>query len=304
MKAGGSFLYVGGHELSRYALGGSEPLRSMKINDYVLNAVLALDSSGNLYVGNGDLSYPRLYVYNAHSLRPVRVLDAPPFRSVAVDQLDYVYGGDGLVFVYAPGGTRQVFIIRGGGHDAGCLAFDHSGNLYAAEGLGVSVFTPTKKPGHMKLLRSIREGIHGAGPLTFGPSGDLFVANRSGDVSVFPPGGSKPVQRIRKGVKDPSALAVDSKGLLYVANAPDDVAGWVSVYADGGSKPIREITDGIYTPLSLALDPSDNLYVMNVYGGVRSGRQTVTVYAPGGAKLLRTITHGTNGGQSLIIGSP
>jgi|HubBroStandDraft_1064217.scaffolds.fasta_scaffold221123_2 hypothetical protein len=67
-EGSGPFLYVGGDELSMYALGSSMPLRSVKVNAYVSFAQLALDSHGHLCLANGDISYPQLFEFDARTL--------------------------------------------------------------------------------------------------------------------------------------------------------------------------------------------------------------------------------------------
>jgi hypothetical protein len=310
----GPFLYVGGHTLSMYALGYSEPLRSAKRDDYVTRALLAFDRHGHLCEANGDISAEQFLTYDARTLKLLHVLNGTgAFDSLVSDRLGYVYAGaDVRIYVYAPGCERVVNIIRRG-YGAVRLAFDHAGNLYAQGPTSVSVFAPTQTPGHMKFVRRITDGLNNPGALAIGPSGNLFVANwtarrfpKHAFVAVYKPGGSVPVRRITEGLKVPWTLAADSKGRLYVANTETPYGGrsWISVYAPGATQPMNEIVDGINTPSSLAIDPSDNLYVMNQYLGIPKGHQTVTVYAPGGTKLLQTITKGAYGGQSLVIGSP
>ena len=311
----GPFLYVGSHKLSKYALGSSEPLRTIEIDNSVDRPALAIDAHANLFEANGNPSYSRLLIYDARSLKLLRAVDIGWIASLVVDRSDDLYAANGAgIWVFAPGAKRLIYTIRRGAGSAQALAFDRSGNLFAAniQARSVSVYAPTKRSGHMKWIREIHDGIDNPDALAFAPSGDLFVANLlpgNGFISVYPPGGSKPERRITSGVNSPWQLTVDSKGRLYVGNVPPNGPphrrwrGWVSVYAPGDTQPIGEITVGIYTPLSLAIGPSDDLYVGNAHYGDQKGHVTVTVYTPGGAKLLRTITEGINGGLALLIGS-
>ncbi|MGC1759347.1 MAG: hypothetical protein WA742_08340, partial [Candidatus Cybelea sp.] len=290
-----------GWDISKYALGSSQPLRTAENTD--ITTALALDHFGNLSAveGYGSVS-GQIQAYNARDLKLVRTIrNTPSFSSQAVtDRSGHLYVADhGPIWVYAPGARRLIYRIRHGAEDAHALAFDVSGNLYAGNRSHlVSVFVPTQKPGHMALSRSIRDGVDHPEALAVGPSGELFVANSpdcnppcgKGSVTVYPPGSSKPMLRITDGVDAPFRLAVDSTGVLYVANTPlvrhIHPRGWISVYAPGGIRPMRKITDGVRGPIALALDPSDNLYVANAYD------HSVTVYSPGGATLLYKITKG------------
>jgi len=311
----GPFLYVGGWKLSMYALGSSEPVHLAKVNPAtVYKATLALDLHGHLCEGNGEISGPAILAYNARTLKLVdAVSGVGAFSALVADRRGYLYAatnGAG-VDVYAPGCTQLVDVIRRGANAAGPLVFDRSGNLYAGiqPHYAVSVYAPTKRPGHMTLVRQIRDGISGApNALAIGPTDDLFVANwrcsACSDryyVTVYQPGGSKPVLKITKGIKEPFAMAVDSKGYLYVANDPryggGENHGWISVYAPGGSQPVRKVR--VYNPVALALDPSDNLYVANP-----AKRSSVLVYSAGATKLLLTIKAGVDQPTALLIGSP
>jgi hypothetical protein len=304
----GQFLYVGGAKLSMYALGSSKPLHSVKVNDYVSSAEVALDLHGHLCMSNGDISYAQLFEVDARTLKIVReVHGVGAYPALLADRRGYLYAstGGGDIEVYAPGCTHRVNVIRRGVDVVGRMVFDRSGNLYAAmqPHYAVSVYAPTKRPGHMRLVRQIRDGLSRPLALAIGPSDDLFVANwnystKDAHITVYRPGGSRPV-RITKSIKaPPSALAVDSKGRLYAAipNYPVP-SGWISVYAPGGSQPVRKVR--VYDPVSLAVDPSDNLYVVNL-----QRQNSVLVYSPGATKLLLKITDGINIASGLVIGSP
>jgi hypothetical protein len=308
---GGPFLYVGGHKISKYALGSSEPVRSAKRDENVTYAHLAFDRHGDLCEASGDISAEQFLTYDARTLKLLHVLNgAGAFDALVTDRLGYVYASAYRIYVYAPGCRRLVNVIHPRDDGFVRLVFDQAGNLYAQGSTAVSVFAPAEKPGHMRFVRRIRKGINNPGALAIGPSGDLFVASWGGRhsyVTEYRPGGSVPVRTITEGIEHPWILAADSQGRLYVANAPLYPPGgrsWISVYPPNATRPMRKIVDGINTPSSLGIDPSDNLYVMNEYDGDPHGHQTVTVYASGGTKLLQTITKGDYGGQTLIIGSP
>lgn len=299
----GPFLYVGGSKLSMYSLGGTMPLHSTATSA-VARAALALDSHGDLCEANDNVSAAAIYAFDARTLTLKSTLSGEGFGALAADRFGYLYGSNGVdIFVYAPGCTHRVNIVR----HCSCwpLAFDHAGNLYAGAGREVRIYTPAQKRGALTFVRALRDGIDGTAALAVGRSGALFVAN-SGDssVSVFAPNSSTPKRRITKGLDYPEALAVDSRGSLYVANVPDSppsAAGWVSVYAPGRAQPVRYLRyrRGV-APSALVVDPSDNLYVATYV----HGHSAVQVYDPGARKLLRTIVKDVDRPTALLIGSP
>jgi sugar lactone lactonase YvrE len=307
-EGSGPFLYVGGFKLSMYALGSTKPLHVAKVNPQsVLRAAIALDLHGHLCEANGEVSEAQLLEYDADTLKFVKGLTGVgAYPAIVADRLGYLYASTdstGIV-VYAPGCTHEVHVIRHAAGNVGQLIFDRSGDLYVGlQSSAVSVYAPTKRPGHMRLIRRIRDGLSDPGALAIGPSGKLFVGNYTkeggGYITVYPPDGSKPVLRITKGLEVPGALAVDSKGRLYVAvpNYAMHSGGWISVYPPGGSQPVRKVH--IPNPVALALDPSDNLYIAN-----QARDNSVLVYGAGATKLLYTIKLGNNQPSALLIGSP
>jgi sugar lactone lactonase YvrE len=308
-QTGHQFLYVGGGKLSEFALGESTPRR--RLNPDLGVVALAFDpSSGILYAGNGSISWGTLSSYDAKSLTPLNTFNGiDGIVSLAVDRSEYLYAARCTrgILVFAPGGTKLVNQIQRGTRRVCGLAFDGSGQLYAANDRSVNVYAPAQNPGHLKLVRTITDGIDRADEIAFGPSGQLYVVNRGsrrGFVSVYAAGGSAPVRRITTAIDAPVQLAVDSANRLYVANAPwgpgGALAGWVSAYNSDG-KLLRKITDGIDHPTALALDSSGELYATNPY---HRPHGSVTVYSAGGAALLRTIVHGIAQPSSLLTASP
>jgi hypothetical protein len=311
-QGSGPFLYVAGLKLSMYALGSSKPLHVAEVNPSTVGfPAIALDLHGHLCEASGGISYPYLFEYDAATLTFVNGLGGiGTYPSLVADHLGYLYAstpGAGII-VYAPGCLQQVNAIRRGATNIGSLVFDRLGNLYKSNGAPnntVSIYAPTKQPGHMRFIREIRQGLSAPSSLAIGPTGDLFVANysyseKNSYITVYAPGGSKPVLTITKGIKTAGWLAVDSTGRLYVA-VPDYAVrhgGWVSVYPPGATQPVRKVR--VDNPTALALDSSGKLYVAN------SGRHSwVLVYSAGATKLLQTIKiSGPDEPSQLLIASP
>jgi Beta-propeller repeat len=127
---------------------------------------LAFDSGGNLYAAQGPVNF----------------------------------GGDPMIFKFAPDGTRTIFAgpekFATGEYPVG-LAFDGSGNLYVS----IETFTD---PGADSIIYFTQTGVRNTFAtgltfprgLAFDSSGNLFVAEANaipdGDILKFPPAGGSP----------------------------------------------------------------------------------------------------------------
>jgi sugar lactone lactonase YvrE len=135
------------------------------------------------------------------------------------------------------------------GTDAGGLAFDNSGYLYAISGyFDVAVFAP----GSRSFVRTITDGVFEPLAIAVDRSGNLYVANGhngyKGNIAVYPPGSGTPSRTITEDIYDPESLAFDSAGNLYVGNGL--YADAVTVYSPNGTL-LRTITDGVRDPQSM-----------------------------------------------------
>jgi hypothetical protein len=107
-KNAGPFLYVAGTSISRYALGGSKPIRSTP-TPYNVQSSLALDSNRNLVCeSNGNPSFGQLVAYDARTLKLVGSLNTYTLTSIVADQSGYVYGAaSDIIEVFRPGCTNS-----------------------------------------------------------------------------------------------------------------------------------------------------------------------------------------------------
>lgn len=112
--------------------------------DYGINAPtsLAFDSTGNLFIGDGDPSGGRIEVlsttqqltYFATGLTPAGVYGDPGIFGLAIDRSNNIYVSDPItnqILKVTPGGSSSVF-ATGLGSVRG-LAFDAAGNLFAVD---------------------------------------------------------------------------------------------------------------------------------------------------------------------------
>lgn len=177
------------------------------------------------------------------------------------------------------------------GFNAGGLAFDSRGKLYAITGsFDVSIYAA----GSRKFIGTITSGLHTPLAVAVDRSDNLFVANEIAEnVLEFFHGHKQPGRVIAQGINDPAALAFDSQGNLYVANL---FGPTVTVYSPNGEL-IRTIQDGVVGPEAIALDSKDTLFVAN---GAAGYGMTVTIYKPQSDKRIATIVSG-QGPASVAI---
>lgn len=239
-------------------------------------ALPTLDGSGNLFT---YCAASRLCEYADAKQQVIRRIALRHFNSggsaLAVDASGNlaVDSPTGPILVFAPGATQPSWKFTSGLDYSSFLAFDSSGDLYAAN----------------------------------------FGANDqdAGSVTVYAQGTTSPIRTITNGVVKPSSLAFDRSGNLYVLNGctltPSGGCSQlpaVTVYAPGGSTPIRTVTNSVEGSGGLSLDPSGNLYVANVGYRFKSPPDpgSVAVYAPGSSSPMRTVTSGIQNPRALGIG--
>jgi len=208
------FLYVGGAELSQYALGSSKPLHTVNLS--LGASAIALNGRGNLFLANGGVSEGYIAVYDAQSLNLLRseqltddtfLADrtaAPARRPRSSYRLRRIG--------YRP--RRPPWRVTGEISQPAALAVDSKGTLYVASA----------------------------------PVG--FKEHNSGCVTVYSAGATKPLRKIVAGIDRQLALVLDSSDRLYVADGGKSA---VTVYSAGGAKLLQTITDGIRVAEALAI---------------------------------------------------
>jgi sugar lactone lactonase YvrE len=267
-------------------------------NDVENPTTLALDGSGNLYVGNSTSSNEgNVSVYAPKSVQPLRTLSGVvgvPKGLVANDVgrlfvvAQYRSGCCQLVGtggVYAAGGTKPRENLKGLSGFAHSPVLDRSGNLYVGNFDVFPGWVSVYPRGHHIPSHVINTGIGLPIQLALTPDGDLVVLNGlfSGgyNVTVYPAGTGTPSLTITAGLHQCTGIAVDADGNIYVANDKDKTRrGSVTAYQSGQTTLWRSIHAGITSPAALAFDSSGRLYVANV---PRKGANSIVVFAPGGS---------------------
>jgi hypothetical protein len=264
---------------------------------------LALDDTGDLYVGNattsnqGDVS-----VYAPKSVTPARILGGvigvpKGLVADAAGRL-FVVGQyragccelEGTGAIYAPGSTKPQQRLKGLSGFAHSPVIDTTGNLYVANFDVFPGWVSVYGPGRNVPSRVIEKGIGLPIQLALAPNGDLVVVNglfnHTSDVVVYHAGKSVPSLTITAGVNYPTGIAVDAGGNIYVANeGTKKIASSITVYRKGQKALWRSIHSGITFPAALAFDRSGRLYVTNVPD---KGANTIAVFAAGGSTPTHT----------------
>ena len=209
---------------------------------------IALDSSGNLYAANYDIS----------TIQKVSPAGAGSvFASTAGYPLCLGFDSAGNLYAGCSGGsfanTIQKFTPGGGGsvfagtdpREAIGLAFDRAGNLYASDDNYIEKCSSTGSD-----LGAFASGLSGARGLAFDGSGNLYVTMVLNNIiEEFTPGGVGSVFA-SGGLDGPYALAFDSLGSLYVANLYNNS---VEQFSSAGVD-LGVFASGLSTPYSIAIE--------------------------------------------------
>ena len=189
----------------------------------------------------------------------------------AVDIL-YVSMGDNTIVSFDTTGnngltiaaTKAVFANTNLNGPQG-LAFDSSGNLYAANTFDGTSGTISKFNAAGAYVSNITSNLNRPHSLAFDSSGNLYAANPyvgNGAISKFNASGTY-VSNITSNLNRPGGLAFDSTGNLYAANYSGNTISKFN--ASGGFLSSIGSSSNLNNPLGLAFDSSGNLYVSNVY---------------------------------------
>jgi sugar lactone lactonase YvrE len=249
---------------------------------------VAVDSSGNLYVGDGNNN--RVLYYPAGSTTATRV-----------------YGQNGS---FTSGTANNGGISANSLQGPGGLAVDSSGNLYI-EATNRILFFPA---GSTTATRVYGQGgsfttqtpnyngvsatsIGGEGAIALDGSGNLYYADQLNHRVLFYPAGSTTATRVygqngsftsntannggisANSLDQPSAVALDASGNLYVTEYlnnrvlfyPAGSTTATRVYGQGGSFTSQTgnlggiSANSVDQPVGVAVDPSGNLFVSDIF---------------------------------------
>ena len=177
---------------------------------------IALDSSGNVYVG--DTGIDKITPGGVKS-NFVSTLNLP--YGLAFDSAGNLYEADintGHIYKFTSAGVQSTF--ASGLSDPWGLAFDSSGNLYEADANSGHIYKFT--PGGTQ--STFASGLNDPQALAFASNGDLYDADANGTIYKFTSSGTQSVfASLSNG--DADGLAFDGDGNLYVSNVPNANVG-------------------------------------------------------------------------------
>ena len=245
----------------------------------------AFDSQGNLLVcGWTTGTFPGQTNFGARDLFLMKwsLTNAP------VPETNFLFVGNwnNTITRYTPDGTPSTFASSSLASPVG-LAFDRSGNLYAANRTAntITKFAPDGTP-----TTFASSNLNLPSALAFDRNGNLYAANHViNTITKFAPDGT-PTLFANSGLSTPQGMAFDSSGNLYAANGGNNT---ITKYApDGTSSTFAN--SGLNNPRALAFDRNGNLYAASIDGN------TVTKYTPGGTPSM-FITSGLTSPNGLAF---
>lgn len=211
---------------------------------------VALDASGNLYVGHPATgTIEKFSPAGAHVGVFATIGSSGPYgpQGLAFDAAGNLYAtdpNDNTVKKFTPSGARSVFATSGLSYPTG-LAFDTAGNLYVSNGNADSIRRFSPAGADLGVFAS----TGGASPygLAFDRTGNLFVANGGGNtiVKITPSG----VGTVFANVPAPLAVAFDGTGVLYATSTG---TGSVERFSPAGAA-LGPVVTGLYLPAYIAL---------------------------------------------------
>jgi sugar lactone lactonase YvrE len=242
---------------------------------------VALDSAGNLYVGD----------QNNHTIR--EVTPAGVVTTLA--------GQAGVSGFLDATGTNALFHYPDG------VALDGAGNLYVADsGNGaIRILTPT---GTNWVVSTLATGFSNPNGVAVDTNGNVYVGDSGNNqIEQVTPAGM--VTTLVTGLGFPNLVALDGAGTMYVTDSGDNTirkvtpvgTNWVVTTLAGCSTCPSGFADGtggaarFYYPLGMALDTNGNVYVSD------NGNSAIRKVTPTGK--VTTLAGGANGAFADGTGS-
>lgn len=279
---------------------------------------LAMDKSGNLYVGSttsADNNGGYINVFSPGGTTPARKisnLGGTPL-GLAVNAAGQLYSvlqvriggvkmrGKGLMFkAGASTPSRTLQGLDPFSHDP---AFDDKGNFYVANFFEIPGSIGIYKRGANIPSRVLIDDIKLPTTLVVRSNGEAVVLSlntgSSPAVLDFEAGESSPSLTITEGLSNPIFVAVDTEGNIYVANSGEssNSLGSVVVYRHGQQHVWRTIRKGVDGPVRLGFDGEGRLYVAN---SPNKRANSIAVYASNGSTPIATYPLKEDVSQMLV----
>jgi hypothetical protein len=278
-------------EFSATATGSVSPTATLLLPSSFEATAVAVDSSGQTYVGG------QLLIYVAGQLSPASPIE---------------------ILVYPAGATGAATPTRTIIQNLCCIPIamtvDSSGSLYVAGSGAVAVYPSTANGSATPtaLIQGSATGLNSDNDIAVDSSGNIYVTNYFPQyyiITVFAAGATGNVAPVRT-ITLPSSsivtgLAVDSSGDLYTienqlpTNGPFSTGASIVEFAPGASgaaTPIKTITASALTDgFGLSRDSAGNLYLVNETAtGVFPNVSVVDSVLGFGPTASGTVTPGIN----------
>jgi hypothetical protein len=210
------------------------------------------------------------------------------------DNLFVAYGGSGTIEEF--NSSRVGTVFASGLNGLAGLAFDNSGNLYAAVGDTIEKFNSS---GVGTVFAST--GLNLPWGLAFDSAGNLYVSNPGNDtIEEFNSSGVGTVFA-SSGLNLPLSLAFDSAGNLYVANEGSNI---IEKFNSSGVGTVFA-SSGLNAPAGLAVNRDGNVYVSNIVGSsiekFSSAGTDLGVFANGNSHLYLPYLLAFDSAENLYV---
>ncbi|MDD4914917.1 MAG: hypothetical protein PHW13_07750 [Methylococcales bacterium] len=285
---------VGSGSVAEYSASGQ--LLRVLSNGVSLPSALAVDSQGNVYVGNyvtDSYGHGSVEEFAADGSLVRTFTGMTDVQSVAVDGSGNLFvaclagninAGKGYVEEFAADGTLERVLTTGISKPIS-LAIDNTGDVFVASYSGNSV---REFSASGTLLRTLSSGVSAPVSVTTDKNGDVFVVNANSgsgiyDVEKFSASGTL-LLTLNNGFKNPVSVATDSYGDVFVA---DKTNNSVSEFSASGQL-LTTLSSGIANPWSVSTDSQGNVYVANQSGN------SVEEFSPVLNSSFPTVTYSTS----------
>ena len=266
----------GAGAIYQYARDGTQSTFASDLNQ---PRGLAFDSVGNLFVATNSCDeatwcHPTIVKITPAGAQSTFATIPDSFfaEGVAIDSLDNVYvmaiawsNTVSIIFKITPEGGRGSFgFVPGHGFD---LAFDRTGNLFAADVTGQTIykFTPDGRRSVFVGPEAFTKPDTGPFGLAFDPLGNLFVTT-----AMYPDTADTILKFTAKGIKrtfvsglpNPRDLIFDSAGKLFVTEMPPSASGDILKFTHRGEPTVFASDIGVQEnsgPEYLAIQPGSTV---------------------------------------------
>jgi sugar lactone lactonase YvrE len=251
--------------------------QSVAYSGTVANApqALAVDGSGNLYLGMGSAGTVSKEAPSAGGYTSLGSIGSGLHSAygIAVDGSGNLYIADYAESVYvetpSPGGYTQSMVVTGLAYP-NVVAVDGSGNVYIADSGPGLVLRETPTPNGYLQSQVPTSGISSLGGVAVDGSGNVYITDvYNGRVVKETPSGTSYTQStVVSGLGQPQGIAVDGSGNVYIVDLQNDQVVKETPTPGGYAQSIvaNNTNNGLLQPLGIAVDASGNVYIAETNG--------------------------------------